>query len=57
MIKIVKKLQRYIQMRSRYNRTVSELSKLSNRDLADLGLARSDIERVAHRSVFALGSK
>lgn len=31
----------------RYSRTVSELQSLSNRDLADLGIARSDINRVA----------
>jgi uncharacterized protein YjiS (DUF1127 family) len=31
----------------RYNRTVSELGSLSNRDLADLGIMRADITRVA----------
>ena len=31
----------------RYNRTVSELQSLSNRELADLGIARTDIQRVA----------
>ena len=31
----------------RYSRTVSELQSLSNRELADLGIARSDIQRVA----------
>jgi uncharacterized protein YjiS (DUF1127 family) len=35
----------------RYNRTVSELNALSNRDLADLGIARSDIQRVARSAV------
>lgn len=30
-----------------YRRTVNELSELSNRDLADLGLNRSMIRRVA----------
>jgi uncharacterized protein YjiS (DUF1127 family) len=31
----------------RYNRTVAELGSLSNRDLADLGINRADIQRVA----------
>jgi uncharacterized protein YjiS (DUF1127 family) len=31
----------------RYNRTVNELSALSNRELADLGINRSDIYRIA----------
>ncbi len=35
----------------RYNRTVNELSSLSNRDLADLGIARTDIGRIARESV------
>ena len=35
----------------RYNRTVSELGTLSNRDLADLGIARSDIHRIAREAV------
>lgn len=35
----------------RYNRTVTELSSLSNRDLADLGISRADISRIARDSV------
>ena len=35
----------------RYSRTVSELESLSNRDLADLGIARSDIPRLAREAV------
>ncbi|MDE2444729.1 MAG: DUF1127 domain-containing protein [Alphaproteobacteria bacterium] len=35
----------------RYNRTVSELQSLSNRELSDLGIARSDISRVAKDAV------
>lgn len=34
----------------RYSRTVSELESLSNRDLADLGIARSDIPRLAREA-------
>jgi len=35
----------------RFKRTVSELEGLSNRDLADLGIARSDIRRLAREAV------
>ena len=31
----------------RYSRTVSELQSLSNRELADLGISRTDIGRIA----------
>lgn len=34
-----------------YRNTVSELSRLSNRQLGDLGIDRIDIRRVAKRSV------
>jgi uncharacterized protein YjiS (DUF1127 family) len=50
MFKIVKKFRRLLKMHNRYHSTVSELSRLSNRDLADLGIQRADIERVARRS-------
>lgn len=35
----------------RYRETVSELSRLSNRELADLGINRSDIYTVARKSI------
>ena len=35
----------------RYRETVSELSRLSNRELQDLGISRGDIPHVARRSV------
>lgn len=35
-----------------YRRTIRELSHLSAHDLADLGLHYSEIERVAHESVY-----
>jgi uncharacterized protein YjiS (DUF1127 family) len=35
----------------RVNRTVNELSRLSNRELADLGMSRCDIYRIAKQSV------
>lgn len=34
----------------RYSRTVSELNALTNRELADLGIARADIQRVAREA-------
>jgi uncharacterized protein YjiS (DUF1127 family) len=34
----------------RYKRTVSELESLTDRDLADLGIARSDIQRLAREA-------
>jgi len=34
----------------RYNRTVTELQALTNRELADLGIARADITRVAREA-------
>lgn len=37
----------------RYSRTVSELEALSNRELADLGIARSDIGRIAREAARA----
>ena len=40
-------LIRMIQSFRNYHRTVSELSQLSDRELADIGLDRSDIRRVA----------
>ena len=35
----------------RYARTVNELEMLSSRELADLGIARSDIPRLAREAV------
>lgn len=34
----------------RYNRTVSELASLSNRELNDLGISRTDIHRIAREA-------
>ena len=34
-----------------YRQTVSELDRLSNRELLDLGIDRSDIRAIARRSV------
>lgn len=45
-------LRSAITRRALYRRTVRELSALSNRELADLGLNPSIIERVAHESAY-----
>jgi uncharacterized protein YjiS (DUF1127 family) len=37
----------------RYNRTVSELRKLSNRELEDAGINREDIKTIARQAVSA----
>ncbi|MDZ7710264.1 MAG: DUF1127 domain-containing protein [Roseovarius sp.] len=44
-------MQRFNDYRA-YRRTVSELSDLTSHDLADLGLHRSEIRRVAHDAVY-----
>jgi uncharacterized protein YjiS (DUF1127 family) len=44
-------LSRRYQRWQLYNRTVAELESLTNRDLADLGIARSDIPRIARDAI------
>jgi uncharacterized protein YjiS (DUF1127 family) len=38
---------RFIREWKRYNQSLSELSRLGDRELADIGVSRSDIPRVA----------
>lgn len=40
-------LVRLFQAWKRYNQSVNELSRLGDRELADIGISRSDIQRVA----------
>jgi uncharacterized protein YjiS (DUF1127 family) len=40
-------LIRFVQAWKRYNASLTELSRLGDRELADIGLSRSDIPRVA----------
>ena len=40
-------LVRLIREWKRYNQSLSELSRLGDRELADIGISRSDIPRVA----------
>ena len=41
---------RFIQSWKNYNRSLSELNRLGDRELADIGINRSDIETVAWQS-------
>jgi uncharacterized protein YjiS (DUF1127 family) len=41
---------RFIQEWKRYNQSLNELSRLGDRELADIGISRSDIARVAWNS-------
>jgi uncharacterized protein YjiS (DUF1127 family) len=38
---------RFLQAWKRYNQSLSELSRLGDRELADIGISRSDIARIA----------
>ena len=38
---------RFLQVWRRYNTSVRELSRLGDRELADIGISRSDIVRIA----------
>jgi uncharacterized protein YjiS (DUF1127 family) len=38
---------RFLQVWRRYNSSVTELSRLGDRELADIGISRSDIHRIA----------
>jgi uncharacterized protein YjiS (DUF1127 family) len=46
-----KKLSSWLRRQSRIRNTVRELNALNDRDLADIGLYRCDIGRVAHEVV------
>ena len=48
---INKSIKKYLE----YRRTISELSLLSNRDLADLGINRCDIEFIARNASKGIG--
>jgi uncharacterized protein YjiS (DUF1127 family) len=40
-------LVRLIREWKRYSRSINELNRLGDRELADIGISRSDIQRVA----------
>jgi uncharacterized protein YjiS (DUF1127 family) len=41
---------RFVRDWKRYNRSIIELSRLGDRELADIGISRSDIPRVAWKA-------
>lgn len=49
LITILANVQRYLKRYFEYRRTMYELGRLTNRDLADLGIARGDIEFIARK--------
>ena len=48
MSKVGRRVTSWLKRQARMRKTVRELSSLSNRELADIGLARCDIYRVAN---------
>lgn len=50
MKKLFKKARKALRARASYLNTVSELSRLSDRSLKDLGINRSDIEFIARKN-------
>jgi uncharacterized protein YjiS (DUF1127 family) len=47
-------LVRFIQQWKRYNQSLRELSRLGDRELADIGISRSDIPRLAWNAAHEL---
>jgi uncharacterized protein YjiS (DUF1127 family) len=43
--------QRYMQYRL-YRKTLAEMQRMSTRELADFGLERCELSRIAHRCVY-----
>jgi len=54
-LEIINKNMRKFQRWQRINNTVRELSRLTGRELNDLGIARCDIYNVARQSVHKEG--
>jgi uncharacterized protein YjiS (DUF1127 family) len=42
----------FVRKWNRYNRSMTELSRLGDRELADIGISRSDIQRVAWKAAY-----
>ncbi|MBO3760080.1 DUF1127 domain-containing protein [Ciceribacter sp. L1K23] len=45
------KIARSLNNWRKYRQTVSELGRMSDRELSDLGIGRSDIHRVAREAI------
>ena len=52
----LKMISEKLNARRRYREAVSELSKLSDHELSDIGISRSDIGHVARRPVMSRAS-
>ena len=50
-VEFFRDLNRKLENRSRINATIKELSKLSDRELNDIGICRGDIWSIAHDDV------
>ena len=50
-VEFFRDLNRKLEHRSRVNSTIKELSKLSDRELNDIGIARGDIWAIANEDV------
>lgn len=44
---LLSQIMRFLRQWRRYNTSLRELSRLDDRELADMGISRSDIPRVA----------
>lgn len=49
---LIENLRRFVVQRRTYRRTLSELQSLSTKDLADLGLNRSMLRRIAWQAAY-----
>ena len=49
-VEFFRDLNRKLENRSRINATIKELSKLSDRELNDIGISRGDIYAIAHEA-------
>ena len=47
-VEFFRNINRSLENRSRINATIKELSRLSDRELNDIGIARGDIWSIAH---------
>jgi uncharacterized protein YjiS (DUF1127 family) len=53
----INQIGRFLQQWRRYNRSLHELSQLGDHELADIGISRSDIPRIAWDSSVREASK
>ena len=49
---VIDSIREAAQRRRRYNRLISEIEGLSDREAADIGISRHDARRIAHRTVY-----